>query len=345
MNVLFDCERMKHPCTGLSEYCSQLGRALKATAGEGHEALFYVPPGYETYFGAGSRSYIHSPVHRLLPLRVKQVDVWHANARAALVRSSRAMKRVVTIHDLNFLYEKTSPAKINKYLRSYQDHIDRADAVIAISDYVRADISRHLKLRGQPVFVVYNGCNVAEYPGYDTPPYRPSAPFLFSIGTVLAKKNFHVLPCLLEKNDYELIIAGNRHEAYVRTILEEAKKYRVADRVTLTGPVRDEDKYWYLSHCSAFLFPSLAEGFGIPPVEAMQFGKPVFLSTLTSLPEIGGPYAYYFDDFDPERMRQVFADGMTHYARTHPASSIIRRSRQFDWLRCAASCWKVYQSI
>jgi glycosyltransferase involved in cell wall biosynthesis len=115
--------------------------------------------------------------------------------------------------------------------------------------------------------------------------------------------------------------------------------------VKLLGPVSAENKYWYLKNCSAFLFPSLAEGFGIPPIEAMHFGKPVFLSTKTSLPEIGGQYAYYFDDFNPENMCKVFDAGMKHYSQTNPKSLIIRHADQFNWEKSAKAYRKVYESV
>jgi glycosyltransferase involved in cell wall biosynthesis len=336
---------MKHPYTGLFEYCSRLGNSLQAVAGAGNEVMFYVPAGYENYFGRDSRYYTHSPVHKLFPLRAVQADIWHTNAQSAFIRRTRKMKRIVTIHDLNFLYEKTSQAKIRKYVRAFQDNADRADAVITISEYAKTDIMNHLHLDGKPVFVIYNGCHVQEFPGYDNPVYRPKSPFLFSIGTVLPKKNFHVLPCLLKNNDCELIIAGKGDENYIQKIMAEAGKHHVENRVRLTGPVRNEDKYWYLKNCTAFLFPSIAEGFGIPPIEAMHFGKPVFLSARTSLPETGGQHAYYFTDFDPENMCKTFESGMNHYMQANPASEIIRHAARFNWEKSAKACWKVYESV
>lgn len=346
MKALFDCERMKNPYTGLFEYCLQLGKALKTTADTEDETMFYVPLKYKNYFGDNSQYYIHSPVHKFFPLKIKQVDIWHSsNAQPAFIKSVRKMKRIITIHDLNFLYEKSSQIKIRKYLKAFQKNVDRADAIVTISEYAKNDVLNHLKTGNKPVSVIYNGCNVQEFPDYAHPIYCPAVPFLFSIGTVLPKKNFHVLPCLLKNNDYELIIAGKGNDGYIQKIMEEAKRHNVENRVKLTGAIKNEDKYWYLKNCSAFLFPSLAEGFGIPPIEAMHFGKPVFLSTKTSLPEIGGQYAYYFNDFDPENMREVFETGMNHYVQTNSESLIIRHANQFNWEKSAKTYWEIYKSV
>jgi glycosyltransferase involved in cell wall biosynthesis len=188
-------------------------------------------------------------------------------------------------------------------------------------------------------------CSVRLFEGYDSPLYRPAHPFLFSIGTILPKKNFHVLPPLLKNNSYELVIAGKGTDDYACKIEQEARKWGVEKRVKLLGAITAEDKYWYLKHCTAFLFPSLAEGFGIPPVEAMSFGKPVFLSTKTSLPEIGGEQAYYFNDFEPETLCETFETSMNHYARENPASLIIQQAHQFDWIKSAKQYWQVYKSL
>ena len=94
------------------------------------------------------------------------------------------------------------------------------------------------------------------------------------------------------------------------------------------------------------MFPSLAEGFGIPVVEAMYYGKPTFLSDLTCLPEIGGDVAYYFHDFDPSSMQAQFEKGMNHYNSTNPKEKIIARTKElFDWGNAALNYLKAYRDI
>ena len=74
------------------------------------------------------------------------------------------------------------------------------------------------------------------------------------------------------------------------------------ERIILPGEISDMDKYWLYKNCEAFVFPSMYEGFGLPVIEAMNFGKPVFLSTFSSLPEVGGKYALYWENFDSQLM-------------------------------------------
>ena len=96
-------------------------------------------------------------------------------------------------------------------------------------------------------------------------------------------------------------------------------------------------KAWLYARCSGFVFPSLAEGFGLPPIEAMHFGKPVFLARRSCLPEIGGSAADYFDDFDAASMRRVVEHGLASRREPGRAQAIRDHAAQFDWDRAAAS--------
>ena len=160
------------------------------------------------------------------------------------------------------------------------------------------------------------------------------------------KKNYHVLLPLLKNEGLEMIIAGRLDEPdYISAMQEKAKKMGVADRLHITGPITEGEKSWYLQNCYAFVHPSLAEGFGAPVVEAMQFGKPLFLSSLTSLPEIGGNVAFYFRDFNPSHMEQVFETGMKTYYDQNMSAMIQERSIQFDWQEKAIQYLNVYRTL
>jgi glycosyltransferase involved in cell wall biosynthesis len=257
------------------------------------------------------------------------------------------IKKVVTVHDLNFLYENSDrPEKIKKSLNKIQKQINVADQVCAISKYVSADIKKHFDLHGKSIEVIYNGCDISNKENLHPPKFFPDRSFIFSIGTIMTKKNFHVLPALLRKNDMLLIIAGvTIQKDYERKIKEQANKNGVLDRLVVTGSISENDKKWYLKNCEAFMFPSIAEGFGLPVLEAMAFGKPVFLSTATSLPEIGGDVAYYFQSFDADEMQQTFHKAMEHYHQHQPQSAIIQRVHQFSWNKAAEKYLEIYREL
>jgi glycosyltransferase involved in cell wall biosynthesis len=104
--------------------------------------------------------------------------------------------------------------------------------------------------------------------------------------------------------------------------------------LTVLSAVSDSQKAWLYANCGAFFFPSLTEGFGLPPLEAMHFGKPVFLANLTSLPEVGGNAALYWEDFDPARMRAVVEAGLAGWSPDRSRAA-VERAASFNWNRAA----------
>ena len=143
-----------------------------------------------------------------------------------------------------------------------------------------------------------------------------------------------------------MVIAGRLDDPdYVKSLNEEADQNGTGSRLKILGPINESEKAWYLENCLAYMQPSFAEGFGLPVVEAMHFGKPLFLSNLTSLPEIGGDVAFYFNSFSPHHMQDVFKAGMQKFEINGMASLIKERGEQFGWSTSAGKYLKVYQSL
>ena len=164
----------------------------------------------------------------------------------------------------------------------------------------------------------------------------------------MEKKNFHtLLGMMTHLPAYKLIIAGNTNFKYHQMFMSVAKRLKLLDRIKILGTVSDHVKHVYIRHCEAFVFPSLREGFGFPPIEAMTYGKPIFLSSCTSLPEIGGTAAYYWNDFDPELMANVFIDGMKDYEQNKTAriKRIQSRARDFSWNHSAKQYIELYKQL
>ena len=128
-------------------------------------------------------------------------------------------------------------------------------------------------------------------------------------------------------------------------IICEARKFGVESRVIFTGPISENDKRWYYKNCTAFVFPSLSEGFGLPVIEAMYFGKPTILSSKSSLPEVGGEHAYYFSDFDPDGMSKVLKKSLEHYEQTKPMNLIQAWAKTFSWEKAAKEYLEIYNTL
>ena len=349
--ILLDCESLKDRNSGFSHFVVPLAHEL-IRQNTRYQLYCYVPPQEVGGLGSqGVRYLTQRSFHKYFNPPSYGLRLWHATSQLSwYVPTSPFTKVVLTVHDLNFLHENPNERTYTRQLAMVRRNIRRADYLVTISDFVRQDILRHADLLGytgrQPLRYVPRGVeDLAPVPPGHVPAYMPRRPFLFGLGTINSKKNYHVLAALLQDTDYELVIAGSFAEAdYVATIRAAAAQVGAADRVTVLTRISEADKTWYYQHCLAYMQPSLAEGFGLPVVEAMQLGKPVFLSRLTSLPEVGGAAAYYFDDFSPQHLRQVLAAGLARHSPTRAAEAQAQ-ARQFSWAQAAADYLTVYQEL
>jgi glycosyltransferase involved in cell wall biosynthesis len=98
----------------------------------------------------------------------------------------------------------------------------------------------------------------------------------------------------------------------------------------LTG-ISDAQKAWLYANCAGFVFPSLTEGFGLPPLEAMYFGKPAFVSDRTSLPEVCGDAAWYWPDFEPHAMRRAVEQGLIDHQAPGRTDVVRGQALRFSW--------------
>jgi glycosyltransferase involved in cell wall biosynthesis len=346
--VLVDMHRLKYnPFNGLYSVSINLGKALAAIPVADMELYYYLPLKDFGIFGAEAKYTEHRSIDKFYKPGTGKYDLWHVTTQLSWYRPfNKRTKVLYTLYDFSYLIEDAANVQRNKrLLKETQQRIDRADYITGISQFAIDEARKHLDLGNKPTRAIQLGCTVHTYPDFDSPRYRPAKPFLFTIGLVQPRKNFHVLPPLLLDNDYELVIAGLNNYEYGEEVEEAAKRFGVEDRVKLIGPATEEEKYWYYKHCTAFLFPSYAEGFGLPVIEAMFHGKPVFISDKTSLPEVGGDAAYYFRSFDPGDMRKTFAEGMADYATNDPSEKIRQQAAKFNWNHTAAEYIDVYKQL
>ena len=343
--VLVEMEKLKNPNSGLGQFCINIGEQFQKLKPETMELDFYLPSGQKDTFG-GEINYVkHTPLHKIIPMSGADYDVWHCLQQDShYLPSNKKTKLILTIHDLNFL-EKYKGSKQKRKLKSLQKRVDRADVITVISKFTEMIVRENLVLGDKPVHVITNGNSLKVFENAPKPGFVNFTDFIFTIGIVSEKKNFHTLLPLLHSNkQLHLVISGNSNSDYAHQIVKSAEQMKVSEQLHMTGTVNEEEKYWYYKNCRAFVLPSLTEGFGLPVVEAMSMGKPVFLSNFTSLPEIGGPHAHYWKHFEPEYMVDVFEHGMKTW-NLQKADQSVEWSRQFSWENAANGYLKLYNEL
>lgn len=342
--VLLTFDSMKYPNSGFFSFGKSLGDAV-VQQNKGRFKLYYYVHSRSTYLFKKTVSLVFlSKLHKLFFPEPDRFALVHFTDQYCRLKPQKVKgKKILTIHDINPVHElRKTTRKIEKHLAKLRGYIAVCDRIVTISHFVAGDILKYFPEAEGKLSVIYNGADVLQVPDGHEPLYLPQKPFLFTIGYISAKKNFHVLPALLVDNDHELVISGVE-TPYKSTIIEEAQKLGVLGRLKITGIISETDKAWYYKNCAAFVFPSIAEGFGLPVIEAMHFGKPVFLSTHTSLPEIGGDAAFYFDSFEPAAMQAVFTKGMEEFAAANMQEKVIAYAKRFDWQQTAREYLTLYE--
>ena len=333
---------------GLGEFSLQLGRQLAARAEQlradsGIELVYHLPRKYHGRFGDSVRYLATHDLQRLVHWQGTRFALWHSLHQHNRFRAPLfTRKRLVTVHDLNFAYAKEA-AKVRKYVAIHERLLAGCDQAVAISEHVRADIQARLRTK-TPVTVVYNG--VRDLTRLKPDVLRPleGKRFFLHVSRMAPTKNIGALLELARAwPERQFVLVGPQSDYTVQIGMQIDS--RGLDNVQLLMDVKDAQKAWLYAQCDAFLFPSLTEGFGLPPLEAMQFGKPVFMSDRTCLPEIGADAAFYWKDFAPLAMRQVVEDALLAWDPIADAARARARAAAFTWERCADGYVAVYRGL
>lgn len=343
--IVVELEKLNDLHCGLGQVCLHLGKRLHNYS----ENIFYYMPKDKNYLFPKHHKFIAvNKLHRKVPFSAPRADLWHClHQDSEYFPRNKNAKIILTIHDLNFLYEQKSDHEKQVRLNKLQKKIDKASALTFVSHFTQDEVEKNLNTIGKIKKVIHNGISLDGKSSSEKPSFVPDGKFLFSIGTVVAKKNFHVLVDFLEKEKgYQLVLAGWKDNNYAKEIELKILEKNLQDRFILAGNISEGDKIWLYRHCEAFIFPSLQEGFGLPVIEAMSFGKPVFLSRYTSLPEVGGELAFYFDNFKAEQMVKVFQKGMETFLQDSNYSHLLKEhALQFSWENAAKAYWNLYQNV
>jgi glycosyltransferase involved in cell wall biosynthesis len=272
---------------------------------------------------------------------------------------------VVTIHDMSsFLFGARSGIRESMRLYRFRRGLMRADRVIAVSTATRRDVENLLGIRPDRMRLVYSAPD-PNFLDYRSQPaarkrllerFQIHHPYILYAGRIRPHKNiprlieaFAVIRGELENHpiyrDLRLLIIGDEisRNPEVRRAVAQTRTEQV---VRFLGFVPFETLREFYSAASAFAFPSLYEGFGLPPLEAMATGIPVVTSAVSSLPEVVGEAAMIVNPenvFDIARgLREVLVD---EELRKNLIVAGFAQARQFNWARTAEQTLEVYREV
>ena len=291
-------------------------------------------------------------------LMIDKVDILFSPAFILPIACSK--KTVVTILDLIYhLFPKTySKAKCLYYEAFVSRAAHQANRIITISENNKRDIIEHLRVPEEKVTVTYCGVDSAFAPVEDATritivkkKYHLPDKFILSVGTLEPRKN---IPRLLRafanllnqtRIEEKLVITGMKGWLYGE-IFDTISELGIEEDVHFTGFASDSDLPALYSGASLFVFPSIYEGFGFPPLEAMACGTPVITSNTSSLPEVIGNAGIMVNPYKTEEIAEAMYKLLSdENIQNEMRRKGIERAKQFSWEETAKQTLYVYEEV
>jgi glycosyltransferase involved in cell wall biosynthesis len=364
MRIAIDARTLASPKTGDRTYCLNLTRAL-ARVDRRNEYLLYTAcetpladvgaANFRQRLLAARPEWSWTPVALPRAARADRCDLVHVQY---IVPPYCPAPLITTVHDISFRrHPRWFPVKHALLLNLLVPlAMARAERVITCSEYTRREM---IELYGtEPEKIVVT-------PYAADPIYRPVAaevarqavrerfnlrhPYILSVGVLQPRKN---LPRLVEaytriarEVPQHLVLVGKEGWAF-EALRKRVARSGVTSRIHFTGYVADADLPPLYAAADLFVYPSLYEGFGLPPLEAMACGTPVVTSNTTSLPEVVGDAALTVDPRDAGALAAAIAEVLTSpERRAELIQRGLARAQQFSWERTAEETVAVYEEV
>lgn len=362
--IIIDALALLGPLTGIGRYTYENARELSRTGSYRIDYFYgYVSDQLMTPAKAQGRkslrawivknplvkSIIRSLMFRFAGIISPRYDLyWQPNFIPN--HSIKAEKIVATVHDFSWeIYPEFQPSERVKYFRKYfYASIQQCDHIITGSHFTKREIIERVGIAPEKVTVIYHGIDhTVFYPRQDDK--KPAQKYILAVGSIEPRKNLKNLLSAYAKLDrnfrdeYHLILVGapgwNNQD-----IVDEIKS--LSQWVNYTGYVSDDELAELYAHASLFIYPSIYEGFGIPPLEAMACGTPVIVSNASTLPEVCADAAYYIDPLDVKSITQgmvkVLGDAALQKELT--AQGLIR-AKEFHWEKSSREHQTVFDKV
>jgi len=354
MKIAIDIQTTLGKPTGFGFYVSNLVEALKKDVSDKFQ-LELIEPGVEKDFSTPQRFFWDQFTY---PNRAKNkgVDLLHQPCFSAPLFFPGPV--VVTIHDIiSILFPETIPFASRMFYSKWMPFSYRkASEIITISRSTKKDIVRVLGIDEGRITVIPLGfdkklekkLSKAQIDKVRAK-YNLPEKYLLHIGTLEPRKNLGFLIDVFSdviaqgNNDLGLVITGKKGW-YYEGLFEKVKEYSLEERVVFTGYIDEEDKSAIYQGARVFTFPSLYEGFGLPPLEAMASGVPVISSNTSSMPEVIGDAGILLSPHD----RSKWVEAIIKLSSSEKKLEEMKEKnkiqvKKFSWDKAAASTLEVYK--
>lgn len=296
----------------------------------------------------------------LKDLRTNPVDLFFAPTSYIIPAfAPKSLRVIITVHDLvAFLFAGSHSAKATIIERlTLRKALKKAKKVFVVSENTQKDLLDHFDYPEQhisetpcaPSDFYREAVDEAELQAFKEKKKLPDH-FILAVGTLEPRKNFSTLIkgfVTFQKRhpDYKLVIVGKKGWKF-KEIEKALEQYQMTDEVIFPGYVKGDELHKIYKLAKAFVFPSIYEGFGIPPLEAMASGCPVVSSNAASLPEVVGDAGLLIDPKNSYKMAEAVADLIDNdTVRNTMIERGFKQAEKFTWEKSARAALEVFNSL
>lgn len=370
MHICIDTRGAKlYAGTGIGTYTARLLENIISIDCKNNYSLFWPNDGYDfvldkeninlTLFGEKNKRFWDEI---FLPSRVKNsnCDIFHLPQNGLGLPKSKYCSYVATVHDLipYVMPETCGKSYLDKFLDEMPYILEECDKIITVSNYSKQDILKYHKLPGDKIKVTYLAAdsrfklmNKDKAWEFLRKEYNYSNDFILYLGGFSPRKNveglleayrrlFRELP-----GYYDLVLLGASKDNHYE-LKKKVEDMGLSDRVVFAGYVPYEHLPYFYNCSTLFVYPSLYEGFGLPPLEAMTCGTPTITTNVTSIPEVVGDGALLVDPYDTDELTEkIYKTISDSDFREVLSAKALRRAYNFSWKKTVIETIKVYEEV
>ncbi|MBS4068388.1 MAG: glycosyltransferase family 4 protein [Sulfurimonas sp.] len=376
--ILIDALSLLSPLTGIGRYTYEISKRIQELSDSKYEISFNYGFYSKELFGFQKEPAIIEQKFKQLksfidrfPL-LKKIMRFFYSAIAKLYSDSfelyfqpnfipskniKARKIICTVHDFSFrLQPDWHPKERLEYFNDNFDLIKKADYIITGSNFTKQEIIDYMQIPQDKISVIYHGVNHELYKPYPQDKLQETKAkfdlpkkFLLFVGSIEPRKN--LLSLLMaysllrreEKDDLPLILVGFKGWEN-KEIMQEIEKNQ--EYIRYLGYITDTELAHIYNLATIFIYPSLYEGFGLPPLEAMACGTPVIVSNVASLPEVCGDAALYIEPMDLQDIKdKVLTLLGDEKLREELSNKSKAQAALFSWESSALEHFSVFEKI
>ncbi len=355
--------------SGIGTYIENLLYSMLKLDTSNSYTVFWAGDNYENLKEKNSKIVLTSKKHGMFyenyyyPEYIKKnnIDLHHVPQNGIGLTPQYTTPSIVTIHDLipYIMPETVGPGYLERFLKDMPNIINQTKAILTVSEYSKKDVLKFFpKFPSDKIFVTPLAANKNYIPlnrkfcvDYLKYKFQIEGPYILYFGGFSKRKNvkelvlaFNKISSSLKKN-YKLLLCGSLRDEGLK-IKELCSQLDTSEKIIFPGFIDDKDVPIFYNCADLFVYPSLYEGFGLPPLEAMSCKTAVITSNLTSLPEVTGDNAILIDPFDKDQLATEMLSVLNSASKLMEYEERgYTQSLNFTWEKTAALTLNVYHTV